>query len=166
MDSHACKPDYASVYTSLHEEVVLGCSKHIQMAQNVFPRPNWALKWAVIIRSAIRFDDFFEYSRSSNSTIPRAKSVCRVFLCCTRTYFWNAPHLACSLSLDLLLFGISECDFRDREIRFGSGFYISRMGKISRAHMWQAKPAFGRGSMINWKREPMLLSIYCKKENK
>ena len=26
-----------SVYTSLHEEVVLGCSKHIQMAQNVFP---------------------------------------------------------------------------------------------------------------------------------
>ena len=116
MDSHACKPDYASVYTSLHEEVVLGCSKHIQMAQNVFPRPNWALKWAVIIRSAIRFDDFFGYSRSSNSTIPRAKSVCRVFICCTRTYFWNAPHLACSLSLDLLLFGISECDFRDRDI--------------------------------------------------
>ena len=151
MNSHACKPDYASVYTSLHEEVVLGCSKHIQMAQNVFPRPNWALKWAVMIRSAIRFDDFFGYSRSSNSTIPRAKSVCRVFLCCTRTYFWNATQLACSLSLDLLLFGISECDFRDRERDIEieiSRFYISRMGKISRAHMWQAKPAFGRG--LDW----------------
>ena len=129
----------------LHEEVVLGCSKHIQMAQNVFPRPNWALKWAVMIRSAIRFDDFFGYSRSSNSTIPRAKSVSQVFFCCTRTYFWNAPQLACSLSLDLLLFAISECDFRDRYRDIERLVYISRMSKISRAHMWQAKPAFGRG---------------------
>ena len=129
----------------LHEEVVLGCSKHIQMAQNVFPRPNWALKWAVMIRSAIRFDDFFGYSGSSNSTISRAKSVSQVFFCCTRTYFWNAPHHACSLSLDLLLFGLGECDFRDRDLSRYRLVYISRMGTESRAHMWQAKPAFGRG---------------------
>ncbi len=135
MDSHACKPDYASVYTSLHEVVVLGCSKHIQMAQNVFPRPNWALKWAVIIRSAIRFDDFFVYSRSSNSTIPRAKPVSWIFFCCPRSYFWNAPHLACSLSLDLLLFGISEWDFRDRESGVGR-FYMKTV-------IWD--PAWGRG---------------------
>ena len=95
----------------LHEQVALGCSKRIQMTQNVFPQTNWALKSAVLIRSAIRFDDF-RISPSSNSTIPRSISVWQVFLDATRTYFSIALRLACSLSLDLLLFALGECDFR------------------------------------------------------
>lgn len=96
----------------LHEQVALGCSKRIQMTQNVFPQTNWALKSTVMIWSAIRFDDFFRISPSSNSTIPRSILVWQVFLDATRTYFSIALRLACSLSLDLLLFALGECEFR------------------------------------------------------
>ena len=155
MDSHACKPDY---YFRLHFVARRSCFRVFQTHSDGSKRlPTTQRSFEVSSHDPVGYPIwwFFRISPSSNSTIPRSISVWQVFLDATRTYFSIALRLACSLSLDLLLFAISECDFRDRERDIGisvsvSGFYISRMRKISRAHMWQAKPAFGRETQNQW----------------
>ena len=140
--SHACKSDYASVYTSFART---SCFRVFQTHSDDSKRlPTNQLSFEVSSHDPVGYPIwwFFRISPSSNSTIPRSISVWQVFLDATRTYFSIALRLACSLSLDLLLFALGECEFRVYiYIR------ISRMGTESRVHVWQAKPAFGRGLM-------------------